>query len=54
LSARGAIFHTKHVLNANVVRVVLLDSNSYLALKEHDTKECVIFVSPDFFFKGLV
>jgi hypothetical protein len=32
LSARGASFHTKHVSNANVVRVVLLDANSYLAL----------------------
>jgi hypothetical protein len=31
-SARGASFHTKLVSNANVVRVVLLDANSYLAL----------------------
>jgi hypothetical protein len=31
-STRGAIFHTKHASNANVVRVVLLDANSYLAL----------------------
>jgi hypothetical protein len=31
-SARGASFHTKHALNANVVRIVLLDANSYLAL----------------------
>jgi hypothetical protein len=31
-SARGASFYTKHTLNANVVRVVLLDTNSYLAL----------------------
>jgi hypothetical protein len=28
-SARGASFHTKHSSNANVVRVVLLDENSY-------------------------
>jgi hypothetical protein len=32
LSARGASFHTKHASNANVVRVVLLDANSYLPL----------------------
>jgi hypothetical protein len=31
-SARGASVHTKHASNANVVRVVLLDANSYLAL----------------------
>jgi hypothetical protein len=31
-SARGASFHTKHALNVNVGRVVLLDANSYLAL----------------------
>jgi hypothetical protein len=31
-SGRGASFHTKHAKNANVVRVVLLDANSYLAL----------------------
>jgi hypothetical protein len=31
-SARDASFHTKHASNANVVRVVLLDANSYLAL----------------------
>jgi hypothetical protein len=31
-SARGASFHTKHASNANVVRVVLLGANSYLAL----------------------
>jgi hypothetical protein len=30
-SARGASFHTKHATNVNVVRVVLLDANSYLA-----------------------
>jgi hypothetical protein len=31
-SARGASFHTKHASSANVVRIVLLDANSYLAL----------------------
>jgi hypothetical protein len=31
-SARGVSFHTKRASNANVVRVVLLDANSYLAL----------------------
>jgi hypothetical protein len=31
-SARGASSHTKHASNANVVRVGLLDANSYLAL----------------------
>jgi hypothetical protein len=31
-SARGASFHTKHASNTNVVRVELLDANSYLAL----------------------
>jgi hypothetical protein len=30
-SARGASFHAKHASNTNVVRVVLLDANSYLA-----------------------
>jgi hypothetical protein len=30
-AARGASFHTKHASNVNVVRVVLLDANSYLA-----------------------
>jgi hypothetical protein len=30
-SARGASFHTKHASNANVVRVVLLDANSYFS-----------------------
>jgi hypothetical protein len=33
-SARGASFHTKHTSNANVVQVVSLDTNSYLALRE--------------------
>jgi hypothetical protein len=28
-SARGASFHTKQASNVNVVRVVLLDANSY-------------------------
>jgi hypothetical protein len=32
-SARGASFHRKHVSNANVVRAVLLDTNSCLALR---------------------
>jgi hypothetical protein len=32
-SARGACFHTKHASNVNVVRVVLLDANLYLALR---------------------
>jgi hypothetical protein len=32
-AARDASLHTKHVSNANVVRVVLLDANSYLALR---------------------
>jgi hypothetical protein len=32
-SARGASFHTKHASKANVIRVVLLDANSYLALR---------------------
>jgi hypothetical protein len=31
-TARGASFHTKHASNANVVPVVLLKANSYLAL----------------------
>jgi hypothetical protein len=31
-STRGASFHTKHASIANVVRIVLLDANSYLAL----------------------
>jgi hypothetical protein len=29
--ARGASFHTKHASNANVLRIVLLDANSFLA-----------------------
>jgi hypothetical protein len=33
-AARGASFHTKHASNANVVRVISLDANSYLALRE--------------------
>jgi hypothetical protein len=36
--ARGASFHTKHAANANVVRVVLLDANSYLALSTLDAR----------------
>jgi hypothetical protein len=35
--ARGASFHTKHASNANVVQVVLLDTNSYLA---HRSEYC--------------
>jgi hypothetical protein len=35
-SARGASFHTKHASNPNVVRVVLLDANSYLAIRPLD------------------
>jgi hypothetical protein len=31
-SAKGASYHTKHAVNANIVRVVLLYANSYLAL----------------------
>jgi hypothetical protein len=34
LSARGASFYTKHASNVNVVRVVLLDANWYLAYWE--------------------
>jgi hypothetical protein len=32
-SARSASFHTKQASNVNVVRVVLLDANSYLAYR---------------------
>jgi hypothetical protein len=32
-AARGTSFHTKHSSNTNVVREVLLDANSYLALR---------------------
>jgi hypothetical protein len=35
-SAKGASVHTKHASNANVVRVVLLDANSHLALRNID------------------
>jgi hypothetical protein len=36
-SAKGASFHTKHASNANVDGVVLLDANSYLALRYKST-----------------
>jgi hypothetical protein len=40
-SARGASFHTKHASNANVVRVVLLDSKSTW----HSEKQCTLLPS---------
>jgi hypothetical protein len=36
--ARGASFHTKHASNVNVVQVVLLDANSYLAYVTESVK----------------
>jgi hypothetical protein len=36
-SARGANFHTKYASNANVVRIALLDANTYLAYRVPST-----------------
>jgi hypothetical protein len=46
LSARGAAFHTKHALNANIVRVVF-DANSYLVYCIYNfTQECALRSRP--------
>jgi hypothetical protein len=44
-SARGASFHIKHAVNANVVRVVLLDANSYLVVLLVPSADCWVLKS---------
>jgi hypothetical protein len=41
-SARGASFHTKHASNADIIRVVLFDANSYIVLRQ---RSCLDFTN---------